>query len=216
MKKRAVLYVDGFNLYYAIKDLQKPHYKWLNLWRLGQKIIRSRDEFISRVVFCSAFVGDKDKLARHRAYVRALQLVGVTPIMGHYVREPMNCHNCGHSWGKSTEKETDINLALAVYDDAQQGVCDHAYLVTADSDQAATARMLKLRFPSTILTTVSPPGRPHSQHILRYADAKIALNEGHLDRAVFPGFVTAAGEASVVRPREYDPPPGWVHPDDRP
>jgi len=105
---------------------------------------------------------------------------------------------------------------LHVFDDAHRDVFDHAYLVTADSDQAATARMFSERFQAKKLTAVCPPGRPHSQHILRYATAKITLTKEHLERAVFPGLVTGAGAVAVLRPPEYAPPDWWVHPDQRP
>jgi hypothetical protein len=32
---------------------------------------------------------------------------------------------------------------------------------------------------------------------------KIALNREHIERALFPGLVTADGQASVMRPHEY-------------
>src|SRR5829696_5166464 len=74
---------------------------------------------------------------------------------------------------------------LHVFDDAHRDVFDHAYLVTADSDQAATARMFSERFQAKKLTAVCPPGRAHSQHILRYATAKIAY-EGALGAGGIP------------------------------
>jgi len=216
MKKRAAVYVDAFNLYYAIVEIGKPHYKWLKLWKLSENIIPSKDEDLVKVAFCSAYTGDTGQRSRHEKYVKALEALGVECVMGHYVREPTDCRNCGRTWNKSTEKETDINVALSIYDDAHQGVFDHAYLISADSDQAATARMFESRFPNKRLVAVSPPGRPHSQHILKYAHSKISLNEDHLDRAVLPGVVTAPSGAIVLRPIEYAPPDGWVPFDQRP
>jgi hypothetical protein len=49
--------------------------------------------------------------------------------------------------GKPTEKATDINLALSVYDDAVQDAMDTAYLLTADTDQAALGRALSRYAP---------------------------------------------------------------------
>jgi hypothetical protein len=41
-----IAYIDGFNLYHAIDDLEKPHLKWLDLnalsKRLGGKHLRSQ------------------------------------------------------------------------------------------------------------------------------------------------------------------------------
>jgi hypothetical protein len=92
---------------------------------------------------------------------------------------------------------------------------DTAYLLTADTDQAATAGLFARRFPKKKLVSVSPPGRTHSQHILSHTPHKIALNREHIERALFPGLVTAEGQASVMRPHEYDPPAGYVMWDQR-
>jgi len=83
---------------------------------------------------------------------------------------------------------------------------DHCYLVTADSDQAATARLLKSNFPQKRLTTVVITGRHHSKAILPHADAKITINVTHLERSLFPKLITGAN--AVLRPSEYDPPGG--------
>lgn len=35
-KLRSAVYIDAFNLYYAIQALRKDHLKWLNLWALSE------------------------------------------------------------------------------------------------------------------------------------------------------------------------------------
>lgn len=217
-KIRAALYVDGFNLYHAIDGMKQDHLKWLNLWRLGQLIIPSHSESLVRVVYCSAYrKKDFDALARHQSYVAALGHVGVVPVMGHYIDEPASCRDCKRQWTVPREKETDCNVALSVLDDAYQRLCDHAYLVTADSDQAATARVLRERFPAVRLTSVAPPGRPFSSSILSYGASKIQLAAAHLERCLFPAYVTAEdGSRMVRRPAKYDPPSGWIPPEMRP
>ena len=108
MTARASFYVDGFNLYHAINDLNLPHLKWNSLWKLASLLIPSRSEDLVKVTFCSAFYpGDTGKRARHERYIRAQQHFGVRVVMGHYVHENMDCRACRASWRKPTEKETD-------------------------------------------------------------------------------------------------------------
>lgn len=216
MPSRAAFYVDGFNFYHALNDLGQPHLKWLNHWRLAEILIPTKSETLVKVAYCTAYYPDFSKKVRHERVVRALQNAGVEIIEGHYVKEPAECKACGDQWRRPIEKETDINVALTLFDDAYQDVFDHAYLVTADSDQAAMVRLFRQRFPNKLLTTVAPPGRSHSKHILAYATGKRSLDEQLIERAVFPRIVMKEGAASILRPAEYDPPPGWVHPDDRP
>lgn len=215
---RAALYIDGFNLYHAISDLEKPYLKWLNLWRLGEMLSKGHAKSLDRAVFCTAyFKSNHSKNVRHRAYVEALGNVGVQTKLGHITDEPMGCRcGCGHKWDAPREKETDINIALAMLDDAYQNLFDVAFLVTADTDQAATLRMMRARFPEKKLISVVPPGRFPSKHLLDLSDAKINLTADHIDLCAFSAMVAAPGRRTIARPFEYAPPQGWVHPDDRP
>ena len=215
-KAKAALYIDGFNLYHAVNDLGEPFLKWCNFWRLGEIIIPQASEQLVRVVFCTAYYpGDHGKKVRHERLIKALEIAGVETILGHFSKEPASCFSCGHKWDKPTEKASDIHIALSVYEDAVNNVFDTAYMLTADTDQAATARFVKQRFPSKKLVSVSPPGRAHSQHILSFASGKIALSRDHMERALFRRAVAAEGKTPVLRPPEYDPPADYVYWDDR-
>ncbi|KQW22494.1 hypothetical protein ASC80_03670 [Afipia sp. Root123D2] len=207
------MYIDGFNLYHSIDDLKIPHLKWLDLVKLGNLIIPKATEKLVRTVYCTAYhPGDSQKRWRHDQYLNALRVVGATPVFGHYIHEPKKCNSCGDKWQQPNEKETDINLALSIFNDARLDVFDTAYLVTADSDQAATAKMLRENFENKKLVTVAPPGRNFSTHILANASARIALNQEHLERCLFSAMVFKEGQPAGRRPREYEPPQGWTPP----
>ena len=218
-KRRSALYIDGFNLYHAVNDLEENFLKWCDFWRLGEIIIPSETEVLVKVVFCTAFYpGNFGKKVRHEALIKALKLRGVETIIGHFSKEEVECFSCKHVWDKPTEKASDIHFSLSVFDDAGKDVFDVAYLLTADGDQAATARFVSEQFPMKKLVSVSPPGRGHSQNILRFTgnSNKITLNRDHMERALFRGFVSNEGATPVRRPFEYDPPAGYVFWDDRP
>jgi hypothetical protein len=216
---RGAIYVDGFNLYHAIDDLNQPYLKWLNLRKLGELVARGHSKSIVRAVFCTAyFPGDHGKRSRHRQYVEALNLVGVETLFGHTTKEPMECalKTCGYKWDAPREKETDINLALSLYADAVTDVFDVGFLVTADTDQAATLNFMSREFPNKRIIVAVPPGRTPSKHLRDLSSATMNLTIDHLDECALPSLVESPGRRSVVRPFEYDPPAGWVHPDDRP
>ena len=215
---RGAVYVDGFNLYHAINDLGKPHLKWLDLRRLGELIARGHAKTIEKAVFCTAyFPGDFGKKVRHEAYVNALENRDVVVRKGHTSNEPNECKSCGRKWEAPREKATDINLALAAYEDALDNVYDAAFIVTADTDQVATFEAIRRRWPEKQLFAVTPPGRFPSSHLKRFANGgSIKLTEDHIDLCALPHLVEKAGQRTIIRPREYDPPAGWVHPDNRP
>lgn len=204
---RAAFYIDGFNAYHAIADLQRSHLKWLDWQALASILIPSKSEAVVKVCICTAVkTADVEKQLRHRAYLKALEHSGVECLRGHFANEERKCKSCGEVWRAPVEKQGDVNLALAVVSDAYDDVFDHCYLVTADSDQAAAARMLKAKFPKKKLTTVVITGRSHSKEILSHADAKITIGIGNLERALFPKLIT--GPQAILRPKEYDPPGG--------
>lgn len=215
--KNAALYIDGFNLYHAVDDLNKPFLKWINLWRLGSIILPQHSQKLVKVVFCTAFYpGHAKKKWRHEQFNGAQSVYGVGVQLGHYVYEDMDCRECESSWKKPTEKGGDINVAIHLIKDGMSNVYDHAYLLSSDSDQAATARMFRQTFGDKTLTTIAPPGRNFSTHIAKFAHSRIALSEDHIEKCVMPPVVFRQGVGSYRRPREYDPPQGWVHPDSRP
>lgn len=107
------------------------------------------------------------------------------------------------------------NVALSLILDAVDDNYDLAVLLSADSDQAATARTFKERFPGKKLLAVSPPNRPVSDKVKPYAWKAFTLSFTLLERCVLPSEVH--GKTGVIRrPDSYAPPEGWVHPDNRP
>lgn len=213
MKTTAGLYIDGFNLYHSVTKYEAPHLKWLNLRKLGESIIDPESEILGPVTFCTAYYpGDDKKKFRHDEYLCALRVVDVTPVLGHYIHEPMSCRECEHEWEKPTEKASDVNLALHLFNDARHNRFETAYLLTADSDQAATAKMFREEFPDKRFITVSPPGRNISHNIFSHAHGKVSLTREHIERCLFPAIVFKEGMRAGRRPREYSPPEGWVAP----
>ena len=210
MPERAAVYIDGFNLYHSIDDLGQNHLKWLNLWALGERLIPSRTQTLVKVVWCTAIrKDDVSKMLRHRNYIRALKGTGVTCLEGHFAREDRDCWKCGGSWQAPVEKQGDVNLAISMIDDAYRDVFDHSYLITADSDQAATVKLFVERFPNKTITSVSPPGRSHCKEILDQTDLKIAINQSHLEHCLFPRALIVEGKVIAMRDASYDPPKGW-------
>lgn len=205
---RAALFVDGFNLYHPLCQLGKNHLKWLDLWSLGELIARDRSHELVSVTYCTAFQKDSpEQTGRHRKYINALKSVGVEVVLGHYIMsESKPCFHCGSKSNYPTEKQTDINLALSVYADAMKNSFDWAYVLSADSDQAATANFMKRDFPDKKLVTVSPPNRPVSEKVLSAAAGKRRLNEEDIIKCRLPDYFKLPSGNLVRCPIEYSLP----------
>lgn len=207
---RAAVYIDGFNLYHAIADLNQPHLKWVDLRALSIRIIR-KDEQLVRVVWCTATnKKHHQKMLRWREYRKALEAVGVTCMEGHFTEEPRNCPE-GHRYFHPTEKEGDVNVAICLVSDGHLGMYDVAYLVTPDSDQLATVKLMRSRMPEKQIISVAPPKRSHSKAIIDLASDTRVIHQAVIENCLFSGPAIIVDGALVARrPEQYAPPEGWT------
>jgi hypothetical protein len=206
VKQRAAFYIDGFNLYHAIDELKKPHLKWLNLWKLCEALIVTGQETVVSVHWCSAeHAQHSDKRLRARAYRKALEATGVTPLMGHFAQETRKCKaTCGENYLRDVEKQGDINVAIQIIRDGYANTYDVCYLVTADADQVATVKAFRELFPAKRLIATFPPLR-ESKRIEESAHGRRDILEETMAQCLFPKDVTARGRFIVSRPERYAP-----------
>ncbi len=205
--ERIVCFVDGFNMYHALKQLQQPRLKWLDLQLLFSRLTRSKSQVITQILFFSAYPTWKpDSYYRHRLYIKALSASGVTPVLGKFKNKPKICLNCKAKWTSHEEKETDVNLALAMLDLAYKDRYDHAFLLSRDSDLAPAVSKAKQNFPNKKITVFSPYNYRHSSELVQACDGHKTINFHHISTSLFPEKIyDAGGNLVAVRPPEYAP-----------
>ncbi|HSX04286.1 MAG TPA: NYN domain-containing protein [Rhabdochlamydiaceae bacterium] len=206
--ERIICFVDGFNMYHALKDLRQPHLKWLDLRLLFSRLTKSKSQVITQIYFFSAYPTWKpDSFYRHRLYIKAISAHGVTPVMGQFKNKPKICLNCKTGWISHEEKETDVNIALAMLDLANKDRYDHAFLLTRDSDLTPAVRLVKQNFPNKKVSVFSPYNYKHSSELIQACDGHKTINLEHISTSLFPEEIYDAGGNLVVkRPPEYAPP----------
>ena len=95
MSKRAVFYVDGFNLYHAIDRIGKPHLKWFSLQDYAAFITAREGETLEGVQYFSALAHHYPlSVPRHQAYIRALKRTGIVCTLGKFKKKPRQCKKC--------------------------------------------------------------------------------------------------------------------------
>ena len=161
--------------------------------RHGSKLIK--------VVFCTAVpTDDEGKRDRHNTYNSALRAMGVTVLKGHHITNPRT--------GLRTEKQSDINVALSLMMDAEDGLFHCAYLVSADSDQGATARFFRERHPEKKLYGVAPPNQSVPHKVIDHADDHFALSKLEIETCVMPMLVPGKNRSPNPSPRRLCPASG--------
>lgn len=211
---RVACYIDGFNLYHSIDDLNLPHLKWLDLWSLAQSLCRP-GETLAKVAYFSAYATWRpDAYARHRQYVAALKHRNVECHMARFSAQTASCLKCRTTWTRHEEKETDVHFSLTLLEDAIDNVFDRAIIVSADSDHVPAVRRVRARLPAKQMFAATPPGRHNkAREMLKACNSSVNITQGRVARCLLsPSFVDADGKTIAVRPDNYDPPQGWVPP----
>lgn len=220
MQPRAALYVDGFNLYHPINDSGLNHLKWASLWSLGELICERGGQQLVKAVFCTAvpkIERDAGKHERHIRFNSAQEACGVEIVPGHYVPEPIEKDGKPTGDYKWVEKQTDLNVALRLLFDGLDDAYDVAFLLSADTDQVATARVFQERIAplGKQLIGVAPPGRKTPAGYGAFGIKGISLQMLDLEKCLMDERLEGP-DKPIFRPPEYAPPLGWLHPKDRP
>ncbi|MTH58994.1 NYN domain-containing protein [Paracoccus litorisediminis] len=208
---RVQCFVDGFNLYHAVEKIGAPHLKWFDLRKLITAFTDPKTHTLNEVFYFSAYATWRAvSYARHQQYVAALQVTGVTPIMGRFKEKDMYCRTCKSPYKAHEEKETDVNIALWLLNEAYQDNFDEAFIVSRDSDLTPAIRMVRTSFPEKSIKVISPPNAGHSKEIGQLVGRKklASIKQVHLERCLLGATVVDPVTGLVVarRPHAYDPP----------
>jgi len=130
-----IVYIDGFNFYYGLKNnLKWKKYYWLDIVKLFDMFMRPNQELIA-VKYFSAKPYDNDQSLRQNAFFQAnKENLRFKLILGKYLKKDITCFKCGNIIHSHEEKETDVRIATQIVADAYQKNCDVAIVVSADSD----------------------------------------------------------------------------------
>lgn len=197
-RPRAIIYVDGFNLYYGA--LRRTPYKWLNPLELGRLTYRNFE--VQAVRYCSASVSarpnDPQQPVRQSLYLRALDTVPeITVTMGtflvSYPTMPLYPPTTPQGFAqviKTEEKGSDVNLATHLLCDAYENLFDIAILVTNDSDLVMPVQQVRRRLGRKVML-LCPYRRP-SYELRNNVDGVRTIRAGVLQAAQFPASLTDA------------------------
>lgn len=214
--ERVLCYIDGFNLYYGLKEKGWRRYYWLNLRLLVENLLKPNQELISIKYFTARIsAGDgtttfklKEKLEakrrRQMVYLEALStLENFTMFEGHYLAKTVSCNNCGATWNTFEEKMTDVRIATELIFDSFNNVFDTALIISGDSDLVPPIDAARGMFPSKRVVIAFPPAR-NSERLKKAATAYFRIGETNLRKSIFPEEVTKSDGFVLRRPAEWE------------
>jgi uncharacterized LabA/DUF88 family protein len=195
---RTNVYIDGFNLYYALKS---TCYKWLDLDQLCRLMLPKNE--IQRIRYFTARVvprpGNPGQLQRQDLYLRALGTIPHLSVhLGTFLSHPTDMVRADSPIGKprfvsvikTEEKGSDVNLATHLLLDGFRHEYEVAAVISNDSDLTEPIRAVRdeLKVPIGVLCPHDNP----SWELRRAATFWREMRDATLAKAQFPDVLTDA------------------------
>ncbi len=163
-QQRVIAYVDGFNLYFGLREAKLRSSRWLDIPGVCKSLLRLHQELQFVRYFTARVSHDKGASERQSLYIDALQSRGGVKIdFGQFLRRPVRCPECGVTRFKPEEKKTDVNIAVRMLEDAFEDRFDVAMLISGDSDLVPPVEYIKHRFKNKRVIVAEPPKRQSLQ-----------------------------------------------------
>jgi uncharacterized LabA/DUF88 family protein len=202
-KQRVIFYVDGFNLYFGMKQSGWKRYYWLNVRRLAENLVLPNQELVGVYYFTSRISRPEDKRVRQNSYLEALEATdGLEVRYGQFYDQPFTCPICKGRDLVPAEKMTDVNIATQLMVDAFRDRFDAAFIVSADSDLVPPMKAILDLFPGKRIVAAFPPNRT-SQEIKSIASAFFSVGKPKLAGSQFPDIVLRKDGFEIRRPTRW-------------
>ena len=208
-------YIDGFNLYYGLREKGWRRYYWLNLASLVKNLLKPNQQLKKTKYFTARIsAGDnktplwlrkkmEQKRRRQTAYLEALDTLNDLQIFeGHYLGKTVKCKKCGNIWNTHEEKMTDVCLATELIVDAFRNSFDAALIISADSDLVPPINAVREIFPSKRIVVAFPPARS-SFRLKQVANAFFTIGQAKFRKSMFPDSVKRLDGYVLKRPKEW-------------
>ena len=205
--QRVAAYIDGFNLYFGLRQSKLRRYYWLDLPALITTLLKSDQQLVATHYFTARIKTNGHNAAdakRQSDYIDALATrPGLTTQFGHYLQKTRQCKQCGAMWPDYEEKMTDVNIAVQLLADAFEDRFDTAIIVSGDSDLTTPIQQVRQRFPNKRLIVAFPPNR-HSEQLKKVAHGHLTVGEDKLKRSQLPDPVITASGYPLQRPAYWN------------
>lgn len=200
------VYIDGFNLYFAIK---RTNYKWLDLSALCTRLLPGKN--INKIFYFTAIVKarthDPNAPVRQGIYLRALRTIPNLKIHdeGHFVDRKRLLPQYPYAYQqlnptkppqsvqvmKTEEKGSDVNLASRLLVDCFSNAFNDAVVISNDADLTMPIRLVTQQYGKDVMT-INPNRRRYlSRQLIGVATSYLpTINMGVYSSCQFPSTLT--------------------------
>ena len=201
--ERVIGYIDGFNLYYGLKEAKLKRFYWLDPVKLLERFIKPHQNLVAVKYFTARITGPPGKRSRQNAFLEALStLPKLRVIQGWFLDKPRTCYRCNQIIRIPEEKMTDAAIATELSFDACLDRVDVAFVVSGDSDLVPPVRSIRKEFPKKQVVVLFPPRR-YSTDLSKSASATIKIWKTPLRQSQMPDVVVRSDGHQICRPAEW-------------
>ena len=198
--ERVIVYIDGFNLYFGLRERGWRRYLWLNLQELARRLLNEGQTLVHTKYFTSRVKDNPEKVRRQYAFLEALEMLSNFSIFyGKYLINTQICPKCGNDYDVPSEKMTDVNIAVEMMMDAHQDSFDAAILISADSDLTGLIKAIRELFPAKRIIAAFPPNR-ESWEIKKAVNAYFTIGQSKFRKSQFPDKIVKSDGYVLERP----------------
>jgi uncharacterized LabA/DUF88 family protein len=202
--------VDGFNLYYGA--LKNTPYKWLDLKALFTYLLAANNEIVAIKYFTarvSNTPSDPNKANHQDVYIRALRKtcpqiqVHFGQFTTHNVKAKLVTPINGIRYAdviRTSEKGSDVNLAVHLLNDAWLGGYDCAVMVSGDSDLAESIRLVKTFHAQKKVGLITMGKRQASKELIKEVDFVRNISTAALANSQLPDAIP---ETNLTKPPDW-------------
>lgn len=202
-KERVITYIDGFNLYFGLKESGYQRYFWLNLHALAQKILKPHQELVGIKYFTTLIWNNIDSRTKQKSYLAALETEKIIKIYyGKFQHEMEHCKLCGNRFQKICEKTTDVNIATQLICDAYENRFDMAMIVSGDTDLIPPIKFIN-NIHNKRAFVAFPPNRVNDE-VRKFANGDWVIGRKNLADCQFPKILTNTAGLAISRPETWE------------
>jgi uncharacterized LabA/DUF88 family protein len=175
--KKIIFYIDGFNFYHGLKEAaltidNNPNsnrwkkFYWIDLVKFCVQFLYPDQQLVFVKYFTARPIntGKRERQNRLMEVNKKLNNDLLQVHYGQYIEKKIKCGaSCKETFTYPEEKQTDVNIAIAMLEDYITGLCDKTILISADSDLIpplkAIHRINKRKGGNHEIEVLFPPGR---------------------------------------------------------
>lgn len=195
-------YIDGFNLYFGLREKGWKQYYWMDMEKLCMNLLRKNQYLKTVHYFTSRIRGSMPKQKRQSTFLEALQVSGTIPIRGKYRINDFQCNKCKKSYEIPAEKMTDVSIAVQMLIDGYSNDYDAALVISGDTDLIPVVKAVKRLFRNKRVIMAFPPERYNSEFEDIVDDCWI-ISERICRKSQLPDIVTKPDGYELKKPAEW-------------